>query len=291
MEKAKTIGLRVLRPKEGWAVLFTIVSIAALYRSLAGPWQGQPVSYVVYLFSAYTLVVVSLYIVALWKKIRRLIYQNRHSNRYITDASYRTTISMTGSLIVNLFFAGYKMVTAIRYHSFWFGAMAVYYIVLCFLRMFILRHLASGDYTQRQALKAFRNCGVFLVVLNVALSGVVFQMLHQGRGYQYPGSMIYAAAAYAFYSFTMALMNTLKYRKLDTPLLTASKTINLVTALVAIFTLQTAMFAAFGNELSEKTQVIMNILTGTTVCLFILAMGILMVVRGNKRLKTEKEAN
>jgi len=291
MEPFKRALLRFLRPKTIWIVLLTIAAAVSLVFIFTTTWYETPAAYIVYVFSAYAMVVLAFRVPKLVKEAKELIHSNQHSRRYVTDTPFRTMISLYFSLAVNLVFAIFKLVTAIIYGSFWFGAVGVYYIILCVVRVFLLRHLRSGDYDLQQELRAFRNCGIFLFVLNITLTGVAYQMVHQGMGYEYPGTMIYAVASYAFYCLTMSIINTAKYRKLDAPLLSASKAINLATALVAIFTLQTAMFAAFGADMDERMKFIMNTATGSAVCLIIFVMGVLMVVRANRKLKSIKAEN
>ena len=212
----------------------------------------------------------------------------RRGRQYMADAHYRAVVSLCTSLAVSMVFALYKLVTAVLYSSFWFGALAVYYMVLCSLRGFLLRHLRQGDYSRRQALWAYRSCGIFLLLLNVALGGVAYQMVFSGIGYIYPGSMIYAAAAYAFYCLTLAIVNMVKHPRLASPLLAAAKSVNLATALLSIFTLQTAMLSTFGAELNPALIRTMNAATGGTVCLAVLLIGIRMAVRGTRCLKTHQ---
>jgi predicted Co/Zn/Cd cation transporter (cation efflux family) len=95
--------------------------------------------------------------------------------------------------------------------------------------------------------------------------------------------LIYAAAAYTFYCVAVSIVSAVRYRKADNPVILAVKAVNLAKALVALFALQTAMFASFGG--GEGFQRIMNIIFGGGVCLAVFAMAIIMVVRANEKLK------
>ncbi len=72
--------------------------------------------------------------------------------------------------------------------------------------------------------RRYRFCGVLLVLMNAALAGVVVLVLHRGGGFRYSGFMIYAMAAYAFYATIAGVVNLVRYRRYNSPVLTASVT-------------------------------------------------------------------
>jgi len=71
--------------------------------------------------------------------------------------------------------------------------------------------------------------------------------------------------------------------KYDSPLLSAAKTINLTTALAALFSLQTAMITEFSAAGEETWR--LNQITGTVVCVLVLLMAAYMLLRSHKNLK------
>ena len=178
----------------------------------------------------------------------------------------------------------FKLLSAIYYASFWYGADAIFYIVLSAIRLIMLRHVKVGRCNIDNEYRQYRFCGCLLFVLNIALSGVVFQIVYQNMGYSYPGLLIYLVATYTFFCLIVAIINVVKYRKLNSPALSAIKAISLTKALVAVFALQTAMFASFGSEESEVFQRITNTAFGAVICLSIFAMATIIVVEANKNL-------
>lgn len=219
-----------------------------------------------------------------------LIYGNKFGSRYMTDIPFRIEVSLYWSLSINVLYALFKLFTGLHYiqagvlsASYWFGAEAAFYIVLSCVRFMLLRYVREDSGDLQSEYKKYRFCGCLLLALNVVLTGVVYQVAHYGMGYHYPGFMIYAAAAYAFFCLITSLINAVNYRKLSNPLLSAVNAISLAKALVAIFALQTAMFASFGtNKAFER---IMNSIAGGSVCLIIFGMAVLMVARGNLALR------
>ena len=63
--------------------------------------------------------------------------------------------------------------------------------------------------------------GMADVVLGVAMSGMIVQMVRDGRTYSYPGVVIYAMAAYVFYNLTVTTVNLARLRRQQDWLLAA----------------------------------------------------------------------
>ena len=120
--------------------------------------------------------------------------------------------------------------------------------------------------------------------LHIAMSGMTVQMVLHDKGYSYPGYIIYVSAMYAFYAFTMSIINIVKYRKLNSPVISAAKIIGLASALMSILALQTAMLAQFGAEKHEFIR-LMNSITGGVVCMAIFVMAIIMICKSGKQIK------
>ncbi len=283
MGKIKTILLRILHPGPVCVIFLTMVSAAALVYVFINDLDTSFVGYAVYVLSAYTMTILALVIPGAVKKVKSLLYGNPYSNRYLTDIPFRAQVSLYAALLVNVIYAVFQLFTGIFYTSFWYSAVAVYYIVICGVRFLLLYHFRRNDDDPIRELKAYRFCGGLLFVLNIAISGMVVQMVRDGEGSRYPGLLIYLIASYAFYRITISVINMVKYRKLRSPILSASKALNFATALMAIFSLETAMLAEFGGE--DNFERIINTVTGISVCLIIFGMAIYMITHANKELE------
>jgi len=298
MERFLKIMWRVLRPGMAWVILLTPISAAALIYTFVTGSETTPIGYVSFIISAYTTAVLAVNIVPMASRIqasidfnkpgnrvKSAIYNNRYGNLYMTDMNYRTKISLYLSLGMNVLYAAFKLVAGIHYASFWYGADAIFYVVLSAAQFFMLRYMRKKDGNIGNEYRIYRFCGGLLFVLNATLIGVVYQIVHQNMGYEYPGLMIYTVATYAFIYLTTAIINVFQYRKLNSPVLSAVKAIRLAKALVAIFALQTAMLTSFGGEETAAFKQLSNTLTGAGVCFFIFLMAVYMVVRANKKLR------
>jgi hypothetical protein len=135
----------------------------------------------------------------------------------------------------------------------------------------------------RHEYKVYRFCGFLFFALNAALTGIVYQMIHQGMSKEYPGLLIYVMATFTFIFLVDSIVDIIKYRKLNSPILTSAKTITFVQALVAIYSLQIAMFASFGED--ERLALIMNSVFGGLLCIAIFGMAVFMVARGFEKLR------
>lgn len=286
LEQLKKTMPRMLHPCLALTILLCACCTAALIYIFISEQQETIAAYFVYMLSVYILIVIAINAPKMTNKIKKFIYQNRLGNRYMTELSYRAKVSLYISFLFNLSYAVFKLLAGIHYASFWFGIDAVYYIILSAARFLLLRHLRQDKRDLAKEFKKYRFCGVLLVVLNAALIGVVYQIIHNNMRYEYPGILIYVVAAYTFYCITVSIINVVKYRKLNSPVLSAQKAISLAKSLVAMFALQTAMFASFNEDIALER--IMNLVSGSCVCFAIFFLAVWMVIRANRELKNRR---
>lgn len=96
--------------------------------------------------------------------------------------------------------------------------------------------------------------------------------------------------AYAFYNIISASMNVVKYRKQNSPVLSASKMIQLASALVSMLALETAMVSSFGSADDPLARLTMTAATGAGVCLIVLGMALYMILHSTRQLRKLKGA-
>ncbi len=277
-----------MRPKAWIQIFLIIISAVMLVYVFAFGRDNTPIAYVTYIVSAYTMTVFVIAMVRFVKRAVQGIYnKNPYAARYMSDRELRAVISLSASTLMNICYAVFRIISGILYHSVWSGAVGGYYIVLCFIRILIL---ASGRKIYRQAdnqrkreWRVYRLCGILLFILNLAMIGMAAQMIWQNKAYNYPGMMIYVSAAYTFASFTLAIVNSVKFHKRNNIILSAAKLINLAGALMSVFALQTAMFTQFGG--TPELRQTMNFITGTGICVIVLLLAVFMIIRSNREVK------
>lgn len=88
---------------------------------------------------------------------------------------------------------------------------------------------------------------------------------------------------YDFYLIIVAIINAINYRNNKSPVLQASKFINLTVAMVAMISLEVAMISKFGDEPSLKMT--MTGVLGFVVCLINFLMSLYMIINASKNMK------
>lgn len=285
MKEFLTIVKKVFSPHTVILVFLVVLSAIAVPLSFTKMFKDTAFAYISYLVSAYTLTAVCFRVPKIVVNIHDKAFENKLIYKYFNDVHFKVFISLLGSFSINFLYAVFKLVYSAVTSAFWFGAVSIYYILLCVVRFYLIKELpennAVGNYYKE--MKTYRITGVFLLGLNMALSVMIFEVVRDADWSHYRGFMIYAVAGYTFYCLIMAIVNLVKYRKLNSPVLSAAKCINLTTALVSLFSLQTALLNQFGDN--AGMEYIFNAITGTVVCIFALMIAIYMCVRSTKILK------
>ena len=138
----------------------------------------------------------------------------------------------------------------------------------------------------REELIKYRNCGIVFLFMNLALSLIVFFMVYWNRTFVHHQITSIAMAAYTFTAFTMAIINIIKYRKYNSPVYSASKSISLAAASVSMMTLTSTLLTAFGDgTMTETDNKVMLALVGAAVMVFVILMAIYMIVESTKKMK------
>ncbi len=279
----------------GWLmIVLTILSTAVLAAVFVNGWDAHPLASVTYVLAFYTLTVDCIFCAITfprwYRAIRKKIYDNKYGNRYLTDVTFKTHVSLYLSLGINTLYAAMNALSGWYYHTAWFGILAAYYIILAVMRFLLLRFVNRNGIGRDRILEFRRSrlCGMILLTLNFTLSGAVLMILYQNRGYEYHGVLIYVMAAYTFYTTIHAIVNTLKYRKYNSPVMSTTKIISLSAALVSMLSLETAMLSQFGAENSPEFRQIMVALTGAGVSIVVVTMSVYMIVRATKEIRRLK---
>lgn len=280
----------------GWLmILLTIICTSALIAVFLLGYDTHPIAYFVYVLSFYTLtadcIFLSVILPRFYRAVKKKIYDNKYGNRYMTDAAFKTHVSLYLSLSINLLYAAANIFSALLNRSSWFGVLAGYYIILAVMRFLLLRFVNRSGIGKDRYLEFRRSrlCGIILMTINLTLSGAVLMMLYQNRGYRYSGILIYVMAMYTFYVTIHSIVNIIKYRRYNSPVMSTAKIINLSAALVSMLSLETAMLTEFGSNESELFRRIMIASTGGGVSIIVVTMSIYMIVRATKEIHRMKQ--
>ena len=283
----KKIGNALIYPHLAIIILFLPISIALLVFSLVYYSTTNIISIISYLFAFYMLVVICFRIPRIIKFFKTIKNENKYIQKILSDVHLRIKISLYGLLIWNGAFAIFQLGLGFYHGSLWFYSMSAYYIILAIMRFFLLSHTRMYKQNEEieKELKRYYVCGWMLLLINLALSVIIFFIVYWNRTFVHHEITTITLATYTFTTFTFAIINSIKYKKYNSPVYSASKTITLISACVSMLTLETTMLTTFGGEDSPIFRQIILGLTGLAVSVFTITMAIIMIVKGAKQLK------
>ena len=222
------------------------------------------------------------------EKLLLTIKKTSYGARFLEDYTFRTILTTLPTFLINGVDTVYTGVIGVMNQSAWFITMAVYYSLLGIMRYFAVNterktsRMENPKLIRKRELSVIRTDGILLLLLNLALSGVVLLTIAKGTAKTHSEIMVISIAAYTFYKITMAVINMVKVRKMQSPILITIRNIGVADALVSMLTLQTTMLASFQGTSSIDANR-MNGITGLAVCILIALLGVSMIYYASKR--------
>ena len=286
----KKIGLNLLYPHIAVIICLLPISIAFLVISLIYLGTESILAILSYLLAFYVLLVICFRVPKMIKFFKTFKQENKYVKKWFADVHLRMNVSLYGSLIWNVVFAIFQLGLGFYHKSFWFYSMFAYYIILGVMRFFLLKHTRkykANEETQIELKKSIL-CGYLLIVMNLALAVIVFFMVYLNKTFYHHMITTIALAAYTFFTFTFAIINVVRYRKYKSAVYSSAKTISLIAGAVSMLTLEATMLTTFRTTESPLFSQIMLSITGVAVIGFAITMAIIMIVKGNKHLKSYK---
>ena len=284
----KKIGKALLFPHIAIMIVLVPISIVLLVASMVFMGTESPIAYISYVLSAYTLTVWCVKIPYLIKFFKAFKDENKYARKWHDDTRLRVNVSLYGSFFWNIAYALFQLWLGFYHHTFWFYSLGTYYICLAVMRFFLLLHTrkyAPGEKMREEIIK-YRACGAVFLLMNLALTLIVFFMVYWNRTFEHHMITAIAMAAYTFTAFTVAIVNVIKYKKYNSPVFSAAKAISLAAALVSMLTLESTMLTTFSDgTMTAVEQKWMLGATGGTISVLIIATAIYMIVVGTMKLK------
>lgn len=296
--------LQWLKRPHGWALIplyiFTAGCIAAaiVFTVLADE-SLSVLAYVFYALAAitlaYTVYTLVVFIPVMKSKTVEWLNKREFTAKLYGQYGFRTIVFAVFSFVISIANATVNGVMGIMYLSLWYGALGVYYLLLALMRGGVLiHHRKKRGYDENsenlRGTVTYTACGGVLILLPLALSFAILEMVVSDRAFVRSGMMIYVAALYTFYKIIISVINFFKARKGDEITVRAIRNVNLADALVSVLALQTAMFHEFSPQ---ENFGFANAATGAAVCALTAILGVFMLVGGVikiKRLKADENA-
>lgn len=286
--KLKKIGKALLFPHMLLLLLLLPLSAAALVYGMLRLEETDPLRIGAYILSAYTLTIWCLRIPSIFRGAGDLRAKHPIARRWIEDVHLRVSVTLTGNVLWNSAYGALQLALGIYHRSYWFYSLAGYYICLAVMRFLLMRytlHHQPGQ-DQRKELRYYRTCGWVFLLMNLALSVMMFCMISENRIVRHHEITTITMAAYTFTSLTMAIINVFKYRKYNSPVFSASKAISLASACVSTLTLEGSMLATFRNDtMTAEKQMLFMSLSGIGIALMIVIMAIYMIKTADQKMK------
>lgn len=280
----KRIIKGVLYPNKWIGFLFFNLGFCLLIYVFSCHLEETPIAYVSYVLSFYALIIFCIWFYKMCRFGNDFIKASKPYRMYQENFWLATKVSLYSSLSLNLIYGLFELITGVYYKSWWFITLAIYYLLLCVMKTLLVRNINKQLSNDKKEFKKLKVTGIILLFLNLILVGMIILIIQKKQQIIYNGFVIYAVAFYDFYLIISAIANVIKYRKNHSPILIASKCINLTVAMISMISLEVAMVSTFGNEKSGF-KLIMTGSMGFGICIINSIMSIYMIIKANEKLK------
>ena len=273
---------KILYPKTHILLIGLLAIVVSLIYLIFFNGFGTNISYVLYLIMTYFLIVICIRIYNVAKfKINKIIDNNKYLRKYKNDHKLRYKISLFTSLILNIVYAIFKLLSGIVFKSFWFISFALYYFLLIVLRSNIAKEELKNNTNLKDEFVKYKKTGIILLFTNVILTIIILIIVNQKIMNIYPDWMAITVAVYTFYLLFNSIYNLIKYRKYKSPLISSSKVINVITSLVSLISLEIILIPTFGGGQTEFFE-IMVMATGGGIALIIIIISLYIIIRSTE---------
>lgn len=276
----KEVIKKILFPNNVAGFLIFNIGFGLLIYVFGNHLEETPLAYISYVLSFYALTIFCIWFYKVCKFSNESIKKSKIYGLYQTKFLTVTKTTMFLSFAFNLIYGIFKLSIGIYYMSWWFITFAIYYLLLCFMKLSLVKNINNRE-KEYQKLKY---TGMILLFLNLILIQIIILIIRQDQIIDYNGFLIYLVALYDFYLIISAIINVFKYRKNHSPVIASSKCINLTVAMISMVSLEVAMVYQFGNN-DSNFKLIMTTSMGFAICLINSFMAIYMILKANKNLK------
>ncbi len=243
-------------------------------------------SYILYVLSAYSLLALCIKLPAAVRMGRNWLNKHPKVKDLLKNKELHFKLELYLEQFINFAYGILKIATGVIVGSAWIGADGIYNFAQALIQLFqILRRRKPG--TMVQQWKSYRFCGVLILLMHLTLVGIVFQMVNWHRVEESGEIMIIATATFAFYKFISSFLDLARDRKHAHPVDSSVRMLELSQAIFAIFSLQAGLLHTFGT--GESWEQPLNLAVGCVVCLLTVAMGVYMIRRANREIKSLQE--
>ena len=178
------------------------------------------------------------------------------------------------SLLSNLFF----LLMARLHHSTWFGVFALYNLVLFAINLFIgreMRRPGTDSGAPAREKKDARVVGILLIILSLVFTGITMETILRNQSKDWPAFVLAFQILFVLFRLVLYGHSAWRFRGDAGMLRRAVRTVNLSSALCALYTTQATFLARFCG--SELLRLILNLVTAAVVFALLLRMAVLLI--------------
>lgn len=230
-------------------------------------------------------------------KIKERIGRNRYGKAFLEQYGFKTTVLAFVSMVISFAFAVFNGVFGILDRSLWYGALAIYYILLIIFRgsVIIADTACRRKFPQEpEKYGSSQNkirliSGVFLVIVEVAMASAVTQMVLSESPAKSGTIMAIVTALYAFYKFITSVINLVKAKRQGNPVAQSLRNLNFADACMSMASLTVLMLTTFGEGEAPSFKLITKACVGFAACALVLVTAIVMIIVSARKLASEKK--
>ncbi len=210
--------------------------------------------------------------------------------KLMNDKAFRQRCFIYWNTNVSFLMVVFYVITGWHYRSKWFLALAGYNFIIMMIRGNISARVFrfkrkgyKGKDLYRREWVAFRDCGIMLLILNIAIDVMSILMTFENQYFPYHPALIMSIAIFALYRFVTGFLNLKKYSTSTNLVLYASKRVDYVIGWMAIYTLQTTLLSLLPENSPHRFW--SNIIMGNIVILITIIVAARMIVKSVKMIR------
>ena len=187
------------------------------------------------------------------------------------------------SFIVNSLYALGNFALGIWSKSYWFLTMGAYNLILAIMRDSVV---LSNKKNEKNISEIFiqRFIGVMIILLGCILCGSVYLSINFDVAHKFHEIIMITIATYTFTKITLAIINYVKRSKFNSHIISTIRCIALCDATASLYSLQKSMLVSFEGMTVNDIR-LMNILTGASVVIIVVVLGVLLIKKSKKEIK------
>lgn len=187
------------------------------------------------------------------------------------------------SFIVNSLYALGNFALGIWSKSYWFLTMGAYNLILAIMRVSVV---LSNKKNEKNISEIFiqRFIGVMIILLGCILCGSVYLSINFDVAHKFHEIIMITIATYTFTKITLAIINYVKRSKFNSHIISTIRCIALCDATASLYSLQKSMLVSFEGMTVNDIR-LMNILTGASVVIIVVVLGVLLIKKSKKEIK------